>query len=414
MSALGDIAAEYLRLRRLLGHDLAEAHRLLPRFVAYLDSIGAATVTIDAALAWATEPGVDPAGTVAARRMEIARGFARHLAGVDERTEIPPLGLIPMRQHWRPPFLFTPDDITTLLGCARAMRWRLPAATHATLLGLLAATGMRVGEALRLEPSDIDRVDDVIVIRQSKFGKSRLVPVLPDTLAALDDYTAIRDRLRPDRVNDTDLRVLARHRADLPGRPAGVPQAVRHRPHRCRRTPAAADPRPSPHLRRHRAHRLVSRRGEHRSSAPGVVDLPRSPRPAFHLLVSVRRPRTARPRRRQARSLRRGGQPMSLIAPTLQSFFTDRLAKQRRASARTIAAYRDSLRLLVVFVHHRTGKPPCSIDWDDLGSLNPAATASSTDASRDPPSARGRTATTRQPRRQRDAMWASPRIVEGC
>ena len=200
MSALGDIAAEYLRLRRLLGHDLAEAHRLLPRFVAYLDSIGAATVTIDAALAWATEPGVDPAGTVAARRMEIARGFARHLAGVDERTEIPPRGLIPMRQHWRPPFLFTPDDITTLLGCARAMRWRLPAATHATLLGLLAATGMRVGEALRLEPSDIERGDDVIVIRQSKFGKSRLVPVLPDTLAALDDYTAICDRLRPDRV----------------------------------------------------------------------------------------------------------------------------------------------------------------------------------------------------------------------
>jgi len=57
---------------------------------------------------------------------------------------------------------------------------------------------------------------------------------------------------------------------------------------------------------------------------------------------------------------------MSLIAPTLQSFFTDRLAKQRRASARTIASYRDSLRLLVVFVHDRTGKPPCSIDWDDL------------------------------------------------
>ena len=56
MSALADNAAEYLRLRRLLGHDLAEAHRLLPRFVAYLDSIGAATVTIDAALAWATNP----------------------------------------------------------------------------------------------------------------------------------------------------------------------------------------------------------------------------------------------------------------------------------------------------------------------------------------------------------------------
>jgi integrase/recombinase XerD len=200
MSGLADIAAEYLQLRRLLGHDLAEAHRLLPRFVAYLDSIGVTTVTIDAALTWATEPGVDPDGTMAARRMMIARGFARHLVGVDERSEIPPLGLIPMRQRWRPPFLFTPADITTLIGCADAIRYRLPAATHATLLGLLAATGMRVGEALRLEPSDIDRVDGVIVIRQSKFGKSRLVPVLADTVAALDDYIGICDRLRPDRT----------------------------------------------------------------------------------------------------------------------------------------------------------------------------------------------------------------------
>ncbi|MPY83474.1 MAG: tyrosine-type recombinase/integrase [Actinophytocola sp.] len=59
---------------------------------------------------------------------------------------------------------------------------------------------------------------------------------------------------------------------------------------------------------------------------------------------------------------------MSLIAPTLQSFFTDRLAKQRRVSPRTIASYRDSLRLLIVFEHERTGKKPCALDWDDLDS----------------------------------------------
>jgi hypothetical protein len=61
MSALAQAAQEYLRLRRSLGHDLAEAHRLLPRFVAYLETIGAGTVTIDAALAWAQQPEVDPA-----------------------------------------------------------------------------------------------------------------------------------------------------------------------------------------------------------------------------------------------------------------------------------------------------------------------------------------------------------------
>lgn len=57
---------------------------------------------------------------------------------------------------------------------------------------------------------------------------------------------------------------------------------------------------------------------------------------------------------------------MSLIAPTLQSFFTDRLATQRRASPRTVASYRDSLKLLIVFVHEQTGKKPCDLDWDDL------------------------------------------------
>ena len=194
MTALADAAGEYLRLRRLLGHNLDEAHRLLPRFVAYLDSIDATTVTIDAAITWATD-GVDPATTNGARRMGIARGFARHMAGIDEHTEIPPLGLIPMRQHWRPPFLFSPTDIISLLNAAGNLRLRLPAATHETLLGLLAATGMRIGEALRLEPTDIDRNDGVITIRQSKFGKSRLVPILPDTLAALDHYIENRDRL---------------------------------------------------------------------------------------------------------------------------------------------------------------------------------------------------------------------------
>jgi integrase len=128
------------------------------------------------------------------------------MAGIDENTEIPPLGLIPLRQRWRPPFLFTAADIDALLTAASNLRWRLPAATHETLLGLLAATGMRVGEALRLDPDDIDRDNAVIVIRQSKFGKSRLVPVVPDTIVALDHYATARDRLL--RVERTTTRLF--------------------------------------------------------------------------------------------------------------------------------------------------------------------------------------------------------------
>lgn len=195
MSALAEAAEEYLRLRRSLGHDLAEAHRLLPRFVAYLDAVGATTITTETALAWAQLPDVEPSSSVWPRRMTIARGFARHMAGVDDRTEVPPLGLIPSRQRWCPPFIYSPADVEALMAAARTMRWRLPAVTHETLIGLLAATGMRVGEALRLDRSDIDWAQGVVTVRESKFGKSRQVPVLACTLAALRRYSQARDQL---------------------------------------------------------------------------------------------------------------------------------------------------------------------------------------------------------------------------
>jgi integrase/recombinase XerD len=194
VTALSQAAEEYLQLRRSLGHDLAEAHRYLPQFVAYLDATGAPTVTIEAALAWAQQAGGETS-SVWPRRMTMARGFARHMAGIDARTEVPPLGLIPSRQRWRPPFIYSPAEVVALMACARRMRWRLPAATHTTLIGLLAATGMRVGEALRLDRSDIDWVDGVLLIRESKFGKSRQVPVLACTVAALDRYAGVRDHL---------------------------------------------------------------------------------------------------------------------------------------------------------------------------------------------------------------------------
>lgn len=197
MSALSEAAEQYLRLRRSLGHELADAHRLLPRFVAYLDDIGATTVTIATAMAWAQQPDTDPGSTVWSRRLTVARGFARHMAALDPRTEVPPLGLITHRQRWRAPFIYSPADITALMAQARSMRWRLPAATHETLIGLLAATGMRVGEALRLDRGDVDMAKGVLMIRESKFGKSRQVPLLASAIAALDRYAAVRDRLCP-------------------------------------------------------------------------------------------------------------------------------------------------------------------------------------------------------------------------
>jgi integrase/recombinase XerD len=198
MSALSQAAEDYLALRRSLGHDLADAHRYLPQFVEYLDSVGLSTVTIAAALAWAQTPRSDPSTSVWPRRMTIVRGFARHMAAIDPQTEVPPLGLIPSRQRWRPPFIYSSEDVEALMAAARRIRWRLPASTHETVIGLLATTGMRVGEALHLDRSDVDWTEGVLLIREAKFGKTRQVPVLPSTLAALDRYAALRDQLCQD------------------------------------------------------------------------------------------------------------------------------------------------------------------------------------------------------------------------
>ena len=198
MSALLDQAGDYLRLRRALGHDLDEAHRLLPDFVAYLDSIGAETVTVPAALVWAQRPEADPSTSVWARRMTVARGFARHMAGLDPRTEIPPVGLIRFRQRRPQPFIYSDTDITVLMSAARAtIPTPLRAATVETLIGLLATTGMRISEATGFERGDLDTVEGVITVRHSKFDRSRLVPLQRTTVDALCGYAQMRDQLLP-------------------------------------------------------------------------------------------------------------------------------------------------------------------------------------------------------------------------
>lgn len=197
MTTLSDAASDYLRLRNQLGHDLAEYHRLLPRFVAFLDDAGLPTVTVAAAMAWANAPEVDPSGTVASHRMTIARGFARHMAGLDSRTEIPPFGVVGSRRHRHEPYIFSPNDIDTLLRGAQGLRTRFACATHYSVIGLLAATGMRVGEVIRLDRADLCPTDARLLIRESKFGKSRMVPLHPSVLDALQRYARLRDDVHP-------------------------------------------------------------------------------------------------------------------------------------------------------------------------------------------------------------------------
>jgi integrase len=201
VSALEQALADYLQLRHSLGHQLAEAGWLLPGLVAYLDACGSPTVTIETALAWAQQAPKPPDGrvsTTGARRMTAARGFARYLSGIDPATQVPPPGLMPHRARWRQPFIYTRADIGLLLELARrTIASPLRAATYQTLIGLLAASGLRIGEAIKLDRADIDWAQGVLLIRESKFGKSRLVPLHPTSMQALEGYARLHDQLQP-------------------------------------------------------------------------------------------------------------------------------------------------------------------------------------------------------------------------
>ena len=217
MSALGQALVDYLQLRRSLGHELAEARWLLPGFVAYLDAQDSRTVTVEAALAWAQHSTTGTVTTVGPRRMTAARGFARYLAGIDASTEVPPLGLMPRRQRWRRPFLYSPADIDAVRGQARcSIVSPLRATTYDTLIGLLAASGLRIGEAIKLDRSDVDWADGVLLIRESKFGKSRLVPLHASSMQALTRYARRRDELQPRPQEPSFFVSLTRKRLSYP------------------------------------------------------------------------------------------------------------------------------------------------------------------------------------------------------
>lgn len=196
MSALIGHVEDYLRLRRALGFKLEREGHLLAQFVAYLETAGATTITSDLAIAWARQP-VNASPNHWAKRFGVVRKFAVYLHTIDRATEVPPPGVFPARRRRPAPYLWSQRDIVRLLEGARGLRSPLRAATHETLFGLLAASGMRVGEAIALQRDDIDLATGVVTIREAKFDRSRLVPLHPTTTAALHRYAAVRHRACP-------------------------------------------------------------------------------------------------------------------------------------------------------------------------------------------------------------------------
>jgi integrase len=193
MTDLRRALVDYLALRRSLGFKLRWADPRLGDFLDFLDQAGSPVITAALALAWATRPKAAKPRWWASR-LRLVRGFARYVSTLDPRTEVPSPDLLPHVTPKSLPYLYGEEDVRALMGVAGEQKEPLRALTYATLIGLLAVTGMRVGEAIALDREDVDWQEAVLTVRDSKFGKSREVVLHPTTLAALGRYAAERDR----------------------------------------------------------------------------------------------------------------------------------------------------------------------------------------------------------------------------
>lgn len=193
MSALADHVADYLRLRRALGFALGRIGSDLQDFAVFLDAAGADRITIDQAVAWARSKQGKP--ITVDFRISAVRGFAQYMSAIDPATEIPPPGLLSAPRRRPEPHIYSSAEVKLLLAAATKLTPPLRAATLTTLLGLITATGMRVGEAIELTRRDVALVDGVITIRHAKFDRQRLVPLHATTTSALRKYALARDHL---------------------------------------------------------------------------------------------------------------------------------------------------------------------------------------------------------------------------
>ena len=245
MSTLRKDVTDYLATRRAMGFKVEGLRKLLLNFVTFCEAHGGARhCQNDLAVQWATTPiQVPVTDALIARRMDAVRVFARHQHALDPATQIPPEGIGNRRYQPREPNVFTEAQVLALVAAADSLSPRFKAITWRTLIGLLAATGMRPGEACRLSVEDVDLPNGVLQVLETKFGKSRLVFIHPTTATVLRDYLLLRrdwvgstaracpavfvnsrrEAINPDRLGATFRQVVAA---------AGITTTPGHRPPR--------------------------------------------------------------------------------------------------------------------------------------------------------------------------------------
>ena len=196
MSALRQSVDDYLQIRRALGYKLTIHGRVLPQFARFLEQRDASVITTSLALEFATQPQ-DASVVWWHQRLAIVRGFALYMQAIDPRTEVPPADLLPAKFRRATPYLYSEADVESLMGAARKIRSALKAATYETLIGLLAVTGMRIGELIALDRGEVELPERQLTVRHGKNGRSREVALHPSTVMALEAYARLRDERCP-------------------------------------------------------------------------------------------------------------------------------------------------------------------------------------------------------------------------
>ncbi len=194
MSRLRRTLSEYLSLRRGLGFRLKTPSQLLRSFVAHLETRRISHITTEIALRWARLPQAAQPSWWSAR-MRAVRQFAQYLSASDPRTEVPPHGLLQIPNRRTKPYIYSDREVRSLLEAAGKIRSRkgFKRRTYPVLFGLLSISGLRIREVLNLDRQTVDLESGLLTIRNTKFGKTRYVPLHRSVTRALARYARLRD-----------------------------------------------------------------------------------------------------------------------------------------------------------------------------------------------------------------------------
>lgn len=283
---LRQTAEEYLAIRRAMGFKLNRHARILRDFVECLAAGGQETITTSAALEWAMRPAGHPQEWAA--RLSVARVFARHLRAIDGTSEVPAADLLPSCRRREAPYLYSEEQIAAVMAVTASIHFPQRAATYRALIGLLAVTGMRIGEAIALDETDVDLDVGFLTLHGGKWNAARELPLHATTIAALNEYRALRNPVLAVAESAGVLPLDARDPRSPRPFPGDVPRPLHpSRSDHTPRRPTATHSRHPPQLRCRDARGLVSRRRRRRRAAAATLRVSRALGALSDLLVSA-------------------------------------------------------------------------------------------------------------------------------